>query len=235
MDRIFAYCERGLDASFLAEPLNALSNAAFILAAVAAARELRGTGAGNPLAVATLIVIVVVIGFGSFLFHTYATRWAALADVIPIFVFMLAYLAFALSVYCGLGWRWVAVALVGFVWALQSAGTIECPDLFGIADVSRGRCLNGTLRYAPALVAMLATGALLAYRRHPAAMYLVGAGLLFLASMTFRSLDIALCGQTHVLGQPRGTHAMWHLLNAATLYILLLAAIRHGRRPGAIA
>lgn len=234
-DRIFAYCERGSDASFWAEPLNAVSNAAFILAALAAAHGLRQRGAGQPAAVATLIFTVFAIGIGSFLFHTYATRWAALADVLPILVFMLAYLGYALRTYLGLAWVWIAVMLGGFVWGLHLAGAIECRALFGIAAFSHGPCLNGTLRYAPAFVALLATAALLAFLRHPAAVYLGGAGLVFLVSMTFRSVDFALCDQTRFFGPPLGTHALWHLCNAATLYILLLAAIRHGRPPGAIA
>ncbi len=75
-----AYCER-TDAGFWSEPANALSNAAFLLAAAAVAR--RASQARPPdrsgLALAALIG---VIGIGSFLFHTLAVRWAMLADVI---------------------------------------------------------------------------------------------------------------------------------------------------------
>ena len=38
-EKIFIYCERGQDPSFWAEPLNAVTNAAFILAAIAATRD----------------------------------------------------------------------------------------------------------------------------------------------------------------------------------------------------
>ncbi len=234
-DQVYRYCERGQDGAFWAEPWNALSNAAFIIAALAAGYELRRRGAREPVAATALILVVFAIGIGSFLFHTFATRWAALADVIPIGVFMLAYLGYALRSFMRLGWLWVAMLLAGFIWLLRMAGTTPCPSLASIVLVSRGSCLNGTLAYAPALIAMLAAGVALALLRHRAAIYLGAAGLVFLASMTFRTIDLMACERIRFLGQPVGTHALWHLLNAATLYVLLVAAIRHGGRPGAVA
>ncbi|SDN16912.1 Ceramidase [Methylobacterium phyllostachyos] len=84
-----AYCERtGPD--FWAEPVNALSNAGFLLAAAAAAR--RGSRADPPdRAALALAGLIAVVGIGSFLFHTLAVTWAMLADVIPIAVFVDAY------------------------------------------------------------------------------------------------------------------------------------------------
>src|SRR5687768_2996924 len=96
-DQLFRYCERGADAAFWAEPLNALSNIAFLAAALAAGRELAGRPTGGRRHFeALLVVLVAVIGVGSFLFHTLATRWAMYADVIPIGLFMLAYWAYTL-------------------------------------------------------------------------------------------------------------------------------------------
>lgn len=229
-DQIFAYCERGSSAAFWAEPLNAVSNAAFILAALAAATELGRRGGREPNAVSALIALVFVIGIGSFLFHTLANRWSALADVLPIALFMFAYLAYALRSFYGLGWLWILPLLVLFALTFQIAGGIECRGFAGIAAFSRGPCLNGTMRYAPAFAALLAAGAGLAASRHPAGKYLMGAAAVFLASMAFRSLDWAACDQSQFMGRLRGTHALWHLLNGLTLYLLLLAAIRHGGR-----
>ena len=79
--KIFNYCERGGNPAFWAEPLNAVSNAAFIIAALLATREYFSRPSGQRgIAEAGLILLVYVIGIGSFLFHTYATRWAAIAD-----------------------------------------------------------------------------------------------------------------------------------------------------------
>ena len=88
------YCER-TDASFWSEPVNALSNAAFLVAA-ALALDLWRRGDRKDWPALALIVIVAAVGVGSFVFHTVATRAAILADVIPIAVFIYGYLLLAL-------------------------------------------------------------------------------------------------------------------------------------------
>lgn len=239
--QVFRYCERGQDPSFWAEPLNAISNAAFLLAALVALASIgrmpREERRAGPVLLAALVF---AIGIGSFLFHTLATRWSALADVGPIGLFMLAYLAYALRVYGGLGWMVIAVGGAVFVAALQAAGQIQCqPGLLSVTAAARGPCLNGTMGYAPALIAMLGIGAVLWMRRHPAGRGICAAGALFLASMIFRIVDLEICALTRVSERAMGTHFVWHLLNAATLYLLLRAAIRHGRhrasRDGGVA
>lgn len=230
-EKIFIYCERGQDPSFWAEPLNAASNAAFLVAALAAARELLADPPGRrSVAAALLVALTFVIGTGSFLFHTYATRWASLADTIPIAIFMLAYFAFALRRFLGLDWALVAIGLAAFFVAIRYAGTVQCDygELLPITARRGARCLNGTVGYAPAFLALLGTGAALAALRHPAARLLILASGVFLVSMTFRTLDIELCELTRIAGRVCGTHFMWHILNGLTLYILLRAAIRHG-------
>lgn len=231
-DQIFRYCERGQSGAFWAEPFNAVSNAAFIIAAQAAAYELlRRPPAERGVAELLLVVLVFVIGVGSFLFHTYATRWASYADVMPIGIFMLAYVAYALRRFLGLPWILVGLGLAGFMWGLRTAGDVQCrPGLLSVTAAANGPCLNGTVGYAPAFIAMLGVGLALLALRHRAGRYLVAAGAVFLASMTFRTIDFEVCALTRVLGKARGTHALWHIFNATTLYLLLLAAIRHGRR-----
>jgi hypothetical protein len=230
--RIFSYCERGQDPSFWAEPLNATTNAAFIIAALAAGMAFaRQPGRADRPELAALILLVFIIGVGSFLFHTTAARWAALADVIPIGLFMLAYLAYALRVYLKLGWTSTVAGLALFVGALKFASGIECrPGILTAVSTARGPCLNGTLGYAPALFAMLVTGSVLLANRHPAARYLFAAGGIFLVSMFFRSVDVEVCAATRLGGRVLGTHFLWHILNATTLYLLLIAAVRHGFR-----
>lgn len=234
-DQVFRYCERGSDPSFWAEPLNAVTNGAFIIAAAAAAISFTRQSRPEPApGVAILIGIVFVIGVGSFLFHTYATRWAAQADVIPIGIFMLAYMGYALRVFLKLGWLWTALGLVLFIGALQLAGDIECrPGLITTSVTAHGPCLNGTAGYVPAFLAMLGIGAVLRVKGHPASGYLLLAGFVFLTSMLFRTVDLELCALTRLAGAPIGTHFLWHLLNATTLYLLLMAAVRHGFRARA--
>lgn len=231
--QVFRYCERGSDPAFWGEPLNAVSNAAFLAGALVAALELRRSGGAGRTPEWLLVAFVATIGIGSFLFHTFATRWASIADVAPIGIFMLAYLGYALRRFARLGWIATTGSLAMFIVALQAAGTIPCQrsGLIGLAEASRGPCLNGTLGYAPALLAMAGIGAWLRIRSHPAAPYLAGATGLFFISMVFRTIDLETCHLTRLAGSALGTHFLWHLLNAATLTLLLRAAVRTGS-PG---
>lgn len=228
---IFRYCERGQGAGFWAEPVNAVSNVAFIIAAVLAAAALVRTRATrDALAEWFLVAVLFAIGVGSFLFHTFATRWAAVADVAPIGVFMFAYLGYALRRFLALPWLAVAAGLGVFAYAMQLADGIECRvTLVSVVEAARGPCLNGTAAYTPAFGAMALIGLVLAMRRHAAARYLLGAAGVFLVSMIFRTIDFEVCALTRIAGRAIGTHFMWHILNATTLFLLALAAIRHGR------
>jgi Ceramidase len=229
-DQVFSYCERGGDPSFWAEPLNAISNGAFIIAGLIAAVQLARSGrADRALFEWCLVVLVLAIGVGSFMFHTYATVWSIPFDTIPISLFMLGYLGYALRRFAGWPWLAVLVALGLFYWSIDLARGITCAnELLPMTRAAGKRCFNGTLGYAPAFGALLVVGALLAWQGHRAARYLFLAAAVFLASMTFRTLDFELCPLTRVDGRVLGTHFLWHILNAVLLYVLLLAAIRLG-------
>jgi hypothetical protein len=224
--KIYSYCERGGDPGFWAEPLNAISNGAFVIAGVIAAVQLmRAPRTDHTIFEWALVVLVLIIGTGSFLFHTYATRWAVLADTIPISLFMLAYLGYALCRFLKMPWIGIALALGLFYVTIHYAQGITCSnELLPITRAAGKRCLNGTLSYVPAFGALVLVGAALLWHRHPAAPYLLTAAVVFLASMTLRTIDIEVCQLTRGLG----THVLWHILNAVLLYVLLLGAIRHG-------
>lgn len=218
-----AYCERG-DPGFWAEPLNALSNGAFLLAAAAAAwreRALRREGRRDP-SVRALILLVVVIGIGSFLFHTFANRLSMLADVIPIAVFVHAYFLLAMRRFLDLGT--VAATVATGLFLGLNLGFV--PALDALAGRSVDALTNGSIAYLPAALALLGVGWLLRARapgveREAAGLALVGIAALFLLSLTFRTADAALCPSL-----PVGTHFLWHLLNAVVLYGLIATALR---------
>jgi hypothetical protein len=231
--QLFMYCERGRNTAFWAEPLNALSNAAFLIAAVLALmlwQRWRHDLSGAPRRTGTelmLILVVLVIGIGSFLFHTYATRWAVIADVVPITIFMIVYLAYVLRRFLGLGWIVTLASVAMFMVALREADMMRCAG---------GPCLNGSVGYLPALAVLLGIGGWLGFKGHPAARWILGAGAIFAVSLVFRTLDRSICPQTALFGgRMIGTHFIWHLCNATLLFLLLSAAIRHGGRPTSIA
>ena len=224
-EQIFNYCERGSDPAFWAEPLNAVTNGAFMIAMLAAGRRLARVSSGRhngcERSLWLLTALVGVIGIGSFLFHTLATRWSLIADVLPITLFMLGYLAFALRVYLGAPWLVIAAALVAFYFASGALSGLKCQSGAGLEP-----CFNGSLGYLPAFASLLVIG-LLARKREPgtARLLMTGAGV-FLVSLTFRTLDMSLCAATAIGGHARGTHFIWHTFNGLLLYLLLAAGIR---------
>lgn len=205
-DQVNNYCER-VDFAFWSEPLNAVTNAAFLVAAVAAwLIWRRKTPDDGPALV--LIGIVFAVGVGSFLFHTFATRWALLADVIPIALFIHVYLFFALKRFLALPW-WAALAIVVlFFAATPFASALVAP----MAGSSAG--------YIPALLAIFAVGALFLRRDRRLGSQVLATGLIFALSLTFRTVDEPLCGQIAF-----GTHFLWHILNSIVLFALLRVLI----------
>ncbi len=201
------YCERTAP-GLLNEPLNAVSNAAFLFAAVLATRAaLRAER--RDLFLWILIAIVYLVAAGSTAFHTFANRWSMIADVAPITAFIYGYFLFALRRFFGLGW-FIAAALTLLFFAASWA--------FG--GLFPAGALNGSIDYLPAFVALVALGAM----PSPARRWLLAGSLVFLASLAFRTVDQTVCAWL-----PMGTHYAWHTLNAVLLFILLDAAIRHGR------
>jgi hypothetical protein len=239
-EQVFRYCERARDAAFWAEPFNAVSNAGFLVVAIwglLRLRRLRSEASQSPAGtalLATLVGLTAAIGVGSFLFHTFATRWSRLADVVPIAAFMACYLAFALRVFLGLPpWR-IALCLGAFLAASVLMSSIACPvSLASATRFAREPCLKGTMGYVPALAALVLVGSLVRKRHAAGHMLTIAAGLLLLA-MLMRWLDARSCTTVILFGRPRGTHALWHLINAATLAVLLSAAFDAlGRRRAA--
>lgn len=227
--QVFNYCERGQNPAFWAEPLNAISNAAFFVASMLALLAwVRLPDRSRRLTELGLIGLVGVIGVGSFMFHTMATRWSAVADAAPIGVFMLGYTGYALRRFLSLSWRMTLVGVGLFAVLLAATAAAPCPlTLRGL--VAGGGCLNGSVGYLPAIAMLLGVGLLAHVRSHGAAHYLLVAAVVFAASLTARTLDFEFCGKSILWGQSRGTHVMWHLLNAVTLGLLLMAAVKHGR------
>lgn len=215
---IDAYCER-TSAAYWAEPVNALTNLAFVAAAAVMWRRTAGLPTGRALS-----TVLAAIGVGSWLFHTHANRLTALLDVLPILGFILLYLFVATRDLLGRGgvWPWVAV-LAFFPYAI-GAGAVLGAVL----------PLGSSAAYAPIPPLILAY-ALAVGRGNPRTGWglALGAGILA-ASLIFRTLDGPLCDAF-----PLGTHFLWHLLNALMLGWMIEVWRRHGlaqarlAKPGA--
>ena len=205
------YCER-LAPGFWAEPLNALTNLAFVFAALIMWR--RSTGV---MPARLLCGWLFAIGVGSFLFHTFATPWAAMADVVPIFAFVVTYIVLVNRDLFGLSTLWSGVLTVV---ALPAAALI-------IPVVQQVPILQVSAGYMPVLFLIVIYAALFAWqgRADIARGFLIGAGILF-ASLWARSLDMPLCGVF-----PQGSHLFWHCLNG--LMLGWMTEVYLGARRGA--
>lgn len=203
MDYYDLYCER-LGPGLLAEPVNAITNAAFFAAAGYAWRDARALGRLDA-ATLTLIGLIVAIGTGSALFHTFATGWARLLDELPILLLQLLFLWTYTRRVIGVA-RWVSAALVVAYLALA----VYCRGF--------GHLLNGSLVYAPALLMSLGLGAY-HWRTQPRfRQSLLQAAAVLVTAIVMRTFDAAVCERF-----PLGTHFMWHLLVAAVAYLSMRA------------
>jgi len=215
------YCERTTPA-FWAEPVNALTNLAFVLAALWGAIEARKRGITSPM-VWLLIALAALIGIGSFLFHTFANRWSELADTIPIWSFVALFVLAAMHFIGGMpvarvlraaGLVAIAAALV--IWLLA----------FGEGQDQAAQAadpLNGSGQYAPAVLALVVFTLISWRRKHPGAPWIAASLGVFLLSLTARTFDRDLCGAF-----PLGTHFLWHSLNGLMIALLLQMLVRTG-------
>ena len=206
------YCER-TGPEMWSEPVNAVTNFAFIISALLIAKLIRDQARqGHRDAVNWIFcALIFAIGIGSWLFHTYATRWALLSDIIPIAIFILVYTWSALRRFAA------ASAVVCAIGVLAVPGVaMAVPPLTGFRGGS----------YVAALLAMLVIGGYLRFAKsHIAGTALLLAAGVFFVSLTLRTIDLPLCGQF-----PLGTHFLWHVLNAVVLFIVARAMVLYGRR-----
>jgi hypothetical protein len=232
-EHVFLYCERGTSTELLAEPINALSNFAFLLAGLIGLQLVLWRPSDDRSADHFLLpVLVLFIGLGSLAFHLYADQGTALADVVPIAVFMLVYLGFALNRFLGVPPGVTVLLVIGFIAIMALVSQIQCsPNAIGFfgPEVQDAKpCLNGSVFYLPALGAMIVIGLLLHERGHKAAPWVLWAAAIFAVSVTLRSLDLSLCERVVIDGRKLGTHFAWHVLNALALFLLLRASLAVG-------
>ena len=199
------YCER-TGPGLLAEPFNAVTNIAFLIAAW------RGWSLGRRLNVLStgvrlLVALLVSIGVGSALYHTFATNWARLLDVFHILLFQFCFLWLYARGVAGLNY-WVAL---GAAVAVSAAGYV--------AEQFRA-VLNGSLMYAPAIVLLASLGLFhFRHEKHGRLLLLAATGVFTLA-LFFRTIDQAICPSL-----PVGAHFVWHLLAGAVLYLSMRALL----------
>lgn len=199
------YCER-VGFSLLAEPINAISNVAFIVAAWAAWKLAKRTGT-HPTGVKVLIALAGSTAIGSMLWHTLANTWSLYLDVIPIVAFITGFLWLYVRQVMGKSRAFAALCVGGlFVSALL------------VQPI--GDDIHGAPSYLPGLLVVLILGLYHAIQHKPSRYTLVaGAGTYFTA-LFFRTIDNELCHYMTI-----GTHWIWHILIALVTYLAMRSLI----------
>lgn len=206
------YCER-VDTGWWAEPINALSNLAFLMAGLFILMHQRKPAR-------LLGGLIILIGVCSFLFHTIANQFTGLLDVLAIGVYLLTYawLWPKWTRHAGMPRRMLSVAglLLGIALATMANQWLAPAS----AWVPPGSYV-GAWAYL-IVIALMATLA-----KQTSATWLWTAAGLFAISMMARQLDMLLCD---TIG---GTHWVWHLLNAVVLYASAKALLigSHALKP----
>lgn len=199
------YCEM-TDFTYWSEPINAVTNLAFIVAALIMWRRAERV----PIA-RVLCGILFAIGIGSYLFHTHATQWAALSDVAPIWIFILTYLFAVNRDMVPMHWSWAAFGTALFV----PYAAIMVPVLNQIPFL---RISNF---YWTVPILLLIYAVYLRDQDQIARGFVIGAAIVCI-SIIVRSVDEILCDAI-----PMGTHFNWHILNAIMLGWMIHVYTRH--------
>lgn len=211
--QIDEYCER-TDFTFWSEPTNAITNFAIIISGLLALRlyhqQFPLHGSKHRWNVLVLVALVVMIGIGSFLYHTFATEWAGYADFVPILIFIYLYHVVFLRRVLAMEYHFVLLYILGFF------------SLSATFSYAFGKyALNGSISYLPALLSFFTVWLAMFRRDRPGTRLFGGAAILFLASVIFRTMDNKICGMF-----PTGTHFMWHLCNSVVLYMMMKLVIQ---------
>ena len=205
-ETIDGYCER-IDASFWSEPLNAVTNVVFLMAAIWVLRREELNNKARALA-----FLLGMIGIASFLFHSVATAWAGALDVLFILLFTLLYIFVATEDFLGLPRRSALVVTLGYFPFSVVVNWFTLPL----------SVLGSTRIYIPILI-LITLYSLILYKKFPYLSRGLAMGALLLTiSMFARSVDLPLCETI-----PTGTHFLWHVINAIMLAWMIEVYRRH--------
>jgi len=196
MSNINVYCER-LGPELLAEPINLLSNIAFLLAALLLSKQLATPNKH----ITSLIGLLFIIGIGSMLFHSFATTWARFLDVLPILLFQMLFV-----------WTYIRQVIKSSTYVAGS--TIALLLITSLTAREFPHLVNGSLPYLPALIILLGLSIYHHRTCQPKPLQLFVVGGLFIGALFFRTIDASICDHVSI-----GTHFIWHLVSAYMLYL----------------
>lgn len=205
------YCER-ITTSLWDEPFNIISNIAFIIVAIVVFRKAQSTiPAGNNryTDIWILTALILTIGVGSALWHILAQYWALWTDRTPILLFISLFLLSCLVRVLHLS---LVKAIIVLLILHASNGLVL--SIFPTAT------LNGSLFYLPTALLLFGISFVLWHKGDRQKSYFLAGSILLTIAITFRTVDLSACGTI-----PVGTHFIWHILVAITIYVLMTALL----------
>jgi len=200
------YCEQTLQSGFF-EPINTITNSAFIIAGFFMIFQLKKTGIID-FKGWFLSSILIIIGLGSLAWHLYRNNATLWADSLPIAIFVLTYLFFYLKFTTKKSWHRILLFISFFIYTPVLSIFLDIFEI-GIFD-------NGGASYFSAITYLLLVQIYNYYNERDVikkSLIIIG---LFLLSLFFRQIDLYVCEYTGF-----GTHFIWHILNALTLYLMI--------------
>lgn len=197
----------------MAEPLNLITNIAFIIGAILVFRMLKFY---KQLTLKNLDIIILnallfIIGLGSAAFHSIPNGLTVKLDVIPIEAFIFIYLAVF----------YIRVIQVPKIMALLILVAFIGVTIFFGKTFNPGT-LNGTIMYVPTYLMIIIMILLMVFvKQNPLYLHLINTTVIWTFSLAFRTMDMQICSYSHQIG----THFLWHLLNAIVLYRMLVLVV----------
>jgi hypothetical protein len=195
--------------------MNAWSNGAFLIAAIAGWRLLSlSPNAKAHRTIRALTLLAALAGIGGYLFHRSDAPYAKWGETVPILAFMLLYVWLLLRRF----FHWNFVIAIP-VLALYAAA------VYWLETRAPGSAPFGRAMNLPTLVLFLLAAIGFLLRLREAFWPMLWALVLLLASSVASTAGAQICP---LLGL--GTHVIWHLLDALLLYLLLRLAVLHAPR-----
>lgn len=193
------YCERFAN-FWLVEPLNALTNLAFLIGAYYLYKFIRANNLKSRLST-FLIGLMVAVGLGSMSWHLYRSEATLLLDRLPIYIFFIFTLYFAIqSITKNIKFTIAVSALLGILY-------------YAIFDYVPGvNVFYGLLRFIFAFITLVILNVLIR-KKYGHEYNFSTALIIFAAALIFRTLDLLVCPFF-----PLGTHFLWHIFVAVGMY-----------------
>ncbi|TSA45222.1 hypothetical protein D4R52_02900 [bacterium] len=201
------YCEK-VTGFWLTEPLNALTNLAFLIGAYYLYKFIRINRVKSHLSI-FLVGLMVAVGLGSLSWHVHRSEVTLLLDRLPIYIFFSFVIYFAIQTLTKNKIFTIAVsallAIIYYVFFTYIPGI---------------NVFYGLLRFVFAFI-ILATLNFLIKREYGSEYNLIIPLTIFAAALIFRTLDLFVCPLF-----PLGTHFLWHIFIAVGMYMGSILVLR---------